>query len=92
VIYKGQRAPLRQAGGSHADCRVHRPPQSADQVGARSTSQRQLDLQKERPIMPRGGRDNKTYTTINEVRYRNDGNHLAIKATAVDDSVVEFKV
>jgi hypothetical protein len=43
-------------------------------------------------MMPGGGRDNKTYPTINEVRYDNAGNHLIIKATAADTSAVEFKV
>jgi hypothetical protein len=42
--------------------------------------------------MPGTGKDNKTYTTINEVRYSNDGNYLIIKVTAADASVVEFKV
>jgi hypothetical protein len=43
-------------------------------------------------MMHGGGRDNKTYPTINEVRYDSAGNHLIIKATAADTSVVEFKV
>jgi hypothetical protein len=38
------------------------------------------------------GKDPKSYPTINEVRYAPDGNHLIIKATAADTSVVEFKV
>jgi hypothetical protein len=42
--------------------------------------------------VPGTGKDNKTYTTINEVRYSNDGNHLIIKAMAADTSVVEFTV
>jgi hypothetical protein len=42
--------------------------------------------------MPGTGKDNKTYATINEVRYSNDGNQLIIKATAGDASIVEFKV
>jgi hypothetical protein len=42
--------------------------------------------------VPGTGKDNKTYATINEVRYSTDGNHLIIKATAADSSVVEFKV
>jgi hypothetical protein len=32
--------------------------------------------------MPGTGKDPKTYTTMNEVRYAPDGNHLIIKATA----------
>jgi hypothetical protein len=36
--------------------------------------------------------DPKMYTTINEVRYAPNGNHLIIKATAADTSVVEFTV
>jgi hypothetical protein len=46
----------------------------------------------EKLIMPGTGKDPKSYATINEVRYAPDGNHLIIKATAVDSSVVEFTV
>jgi hypothetical protein len=42
--------------------------------------------------MPGTGKDPKSYATINEVRYAPDGNHLIIKATAADTSVVEFTV
>ena len=37
-------------------------------------------------------KDPKSYPTINEVRYAPDGNHLIIKATAADTSIVEFTV
>jgi hypothetical protein len=80
-----RRASLSAVGGSHHDRRV-RPlqPATAENQNLNTTKAEKL-------IKPGTGKDPKTYTTINEVRYAPDGNHLIIKATAADTSVVEFK-
>jgi hypothetical protein len=58
-----------------------------------TTENQNLNTTNEEKLIMRGtSTDPKMYTTINEVRYAPNGNHLIIKATAADTSVVEFTV
>ncbi len=75
----------RLAGGTPIAAYVPPEPATIEHQNLSTTNEEKL-------IMPGTGTDPKTYTTINEVRFAPNGNHLIIRATAADSSVVEFTV